>query len=93
MTLSSASSREAKPDCYRDIDAGLGHCGRKGRQRRVAHHLFDRRIDIGKALALSEGEIEDAAAAIDRETQDNMPLLTPLPRGIGVALVNFEPST
>src|SRR4029077_145790 len=36
-------------------------------------------------------KVADAAVAIDHKTQDRLTLLSSLPRGIGVALVSFEP--
>src|SRR6516225_1783979 len=89
---SSTSSRKAEPDRHRDVNPGLAHARRKRRQRGTAHHFLNRRVEIWIARALSDGEVEDAAAAVDCETQYHTTLFTPLPGGIGVALVTFEPS-
>jgi hypothetical protein len=88
---SSASSCEAEPDRYRDVDAGLGHAGWKGREYGTPHHVFYRCIEIRRSRTPGDGEVNDAAAALDGETQNRTTLLTPLAGRIGVALVAFEP--
>jgi hypothetical protein len=69
----------------------LGHAGWKGREYGTAHHVFYRRIEIRISRTPGHGEVNDAAAALDGETQNRTTLLTPLPGRIGVALVAFEP--
>src|ERR1700756_482371 len=71
----STSSREAEPYRHRDLDTGLGHARRKRWQQGAAHHLLDRRVEIRIARALRDGEVEDAATAIDRKTQHRTTLL------------------
>src|SRR6516165_10455477 len=80
---SSTSSRKAEPDRHRDVNPGLAHAHGKRRQYGTAHHFLNRRVEIWIARALSDGEVEDAAVAVDCETQNHTTLLTPLPGGIG----------
>jgi hypothetical protein len=85
---SSASSCEAEPDRYRHVDAGLGSPVERAGVR-TAHHSIDASCPISRTPG--HGEVNDAAAALDGETQNRTTLLTPLAGRIGVALVAFEP--